>query len=192
MSIFSDIIEEVAPWLGAAITGGPVGLATLAAGKIAEAIGLGDSSIKAVTAALSAGNLTPEQKLALQNSEQDFKSRMVELGFQHEKDMVLADVSALIAVNATMQAEANNNANEEWYQKAWRPLNGFCVAIGSFVGVVASCVLFAFGIYAKDPNAISAIPQLAASLSMILAIPGAAVGITAWHRGKLQREEITK
>ena len=191
MSVFSDVIENLTPWLGAAITGGPVGLATLAAGKIASAVGLGDSSIKSVTDFLSSGSMTPEQKLALQNSEQDFKTKMTDLGFQHEKDMVLADVASLQAVNLTMQTELANSANETWYQKAWRPANGFCVAIGSFVGVVASCFLFGYAIIYKDSNAINAIPQLATSLSLILAVPGAAVGIAAWHRGKQQREEVS-
>lgn len=190
MSIFSDILEDVVPWLGAALTGGPVGLATMAAGKIASAVGLGDSSIKSVTDFLSSGSMTPEQKIALQNSEQEFKIKMTELGFQHEKDMVLADVASLQAVNLTMQAELANSANETWYQKAWRPANGFCVAIGSFVGVAASCFLFGYAIIYKDANAINAIPQLATSLGMILAVPGAAVGIAAWHKGKMQREEV--
>jgi roadblock/LC7 domain-containing protein len=104
-----------------------------------------------------------------------------------EKAERAADSMDLATVNATMVAEINNSANEAWYQKAWRPANGFCVAAGSFVGVVATCLLFYQAIIAKDVTALNAMPQLATALALILGVPGAAVGIASWHRGKEKR-----
>ena len=99
-----------------------------------------------------------------------------------------ADSADIASVNATMQKELDASDKEAWYQKAWRPANGFAVAIGSLASVLFVCYLFYVSIV--HPNAsvnmasvISVIPQLATSVAMILSVPGAAVGIAAWHRG---------
>jgi hypothetical protein len=42
----------------------------------------------------------------------------------------------------------------------------------------------------KDENALNAIPTFVSSIAMVLAVPGAAVGIKAWHRGRAQIAEI--
>jgi hypothetical protein len=53
--------------------------------------------------------------------------------------------------------------------------------------VVATCLLFYQAIIAKDVTALNAMPQLATALALILGVPGAAVGIASWHRGKEKR-----
>ena len=107
-----------------------------------------------------------------------------------------ADSADIASVNATMQKELDASDKEAWYQKAWRPANGFAVAIGSLASVLFVCYLFYVSIV--HPNAsvnmasvISVIPQLATSVAMILSVPGAAVGIAAWHRG-VQKVEDAK
>lgn len=117
-----------------------------------------------------------------------FQKDMATMEYAAEAKQADADVAQLQAVNATMQEELKNSSTESWYQKAWRPANGFCVALGSFLGVVTTCWLFYLALLGSHPEAIAAIPQLASSIAMILAVPGAAVGIAAWHRGMLQRE----
>ena len=37
---------------------------------------------------------------------------------------------------------------------------------------------------------LNVMPLFAGSVGAILAIPGAAVGITAWHKGMMQREQV--
>jgi hypothetical protein len=116
---------------------------------------------------------------------------MLKLSLEHELAQRQADSADLAQVNETMRAELVNAQGEAWYQKAWRPANGFAVAIGSLFATVGACYLCYVGIIQKDPSAIAAIPQLATSISLILAVPGAAVGIAAWHRGRMQREQIS-
>lgn len=81
---FEDILKTVAPWLGAALTG-PVGLATMAATTIASKLGLSDATVEGVKTALAGA--TPEQMLALKNSDNDFQLKMKELGFDNLEKM---------------------------------------------------------------------------------------------------------
>lgn len=187
---FNDVLKTVAPWLTTALTSGPVGVAVMAASKIAGALGLGDATVAGVKDALSTITLSGEQRLALQKEEHDFQLAMKRLGYDELKTLEENDTSRLIAVNQTMQKELDNSANESWYQKGWRPFNGFIVGFGSLIGVCYTCYLMDQAIRLKVPEALAAIPNVAIALTTILAVPGAAVGITAWHRGKLQREQV--
>ena len=96
----------------------------------------------------------------------------------------------IATVNETIRAELLNSQNEAWYQKAWRPANGFSIALGSFVAVLGATWLMYEGIVHGRSEAILAIPQLATGIAMILAVPGAAVGIAAWKRGSEQIERV--
>lgn len=75
---------------------------------------------------------------------------------------------------------------ETWYQKAYRPACGFAVAAGAFVGIIAITSITLVAVIKGDSIALSAVPGLATSMAMILGVPGAAVGIAAWHRGVQQ------
>lgn len=119
-------------------------------------------------------------------------STLVKMAVDYELAQSKIDADALAMVNTTMQTEAAQSANENWWQTGWRPFNGYIVGLGSFVALCAACYLFYLGIVQKDTNAISTIPQLAMAVATILAVPGAAVGITAWHRGKAQIAEVMK
>lgn len=116
------------------------------------------------------------------------QERILSLLIEAEKAERAADNADMTTVNQTMIEELRNSQNETWYQKGWRPANGFCVALGSFVSVVAMCWLMYEAIIGKDITALNAIPALATSIGLILAVPGAAVGITSWHRGMQQRK----
>lgn len=188
MSI-SSVANAVLPWLTAALSGGPVGVAAMAATKIASAIGLDSSStVEQVKNALT--GMSPADVIKLKTVEQEFQKEMQELGYKNEQFLANVDLEAIKTVNATMQVELLNSANEAWYQKAWRPANGFAVAAGSYTGVVFTCILFSQAIYYKDLTALNAIPQLAMALAAILAVPGAAVGITAWKRSVEKLEKL--
>ena len=186
---WESIFKGVAPWLTTALTSGPVGLAVMAAGQIAKALGLGDATVDGVKDALSNITLSGEQRLALQKEDHDFQAAMKKLGIEELQTLVNADVDIIKAVNATMQAESANSDKENWWQKGWRPFNGYIVGLGSLIGVLYTCYLMDMAIRLKIPEALAAIPNVAIALTTILAVPGAAVGITAWHRGKMQRGE---
>ena len=117
---------------------------------------------------------------------------LVKVAVDYELEQRKADSSDMAAVNATMQAEAAASAAENWWQTGWRPFNGYVLGLASLVSVVFTCYLFYLAIVQKDTAALGLVPQLASAIAMILAVPGAAVGISAWTRGKAQIAQIVK
>jgi hypothetical protein len=79
---FTSILKTVAPWLGTAI-GGPLG--GMAVNFIAGKMGLPESTIDAVKSAII--GMTPEQALALKESDQEFALHMQEMGFKQVTDL---------------------------------------------------------------------------------------------------------
>jgi hypothetical protein len=148
-------------------------------------------------------NAAPDQILATISSSSEALAKAKEFEQQHQQAMLRmaidyevasrqADSADLAAINESLREELRNSGTEAWYQKAWRPFNGFVVGLASLVAVVFTCYLFYVAIVLKDPTALNVIPQLATAIAMILAVPGAAVGITAWTRGKAQIEDIKR
>jgi hypothetical protein len=117
---------------------------------------------------------------------------LVKIAVDYELAQRSADSADLAAVNATMQAEAVASVRENWWQTGWRPFNGYVLGVASLVAVVFTCYLFYLAIVQKDAAALNIVPQLASAIAMILAVPGAAVGISAWTRGKAQVAQIMK
>ncbi len=92
-----------------------------------------------------------------------------------------------IAVNQTMQAESKS---EHWPQYSWRPFWGFLSAI-AFGFVTGLCCYLAFEAVLGDrPELLTSIPVLVSSFATLFAIPGAILGVTAWHRGQEKRERL--
>lgn len=172
----------IAGWLGGQkaeeVAGKVVGIAQQVTGQ---------SSPDATEAALAAD---PNLAFQFQKAVLDQQAHLAEIAADVTKAELATDTAQVQEVNTTMQAEVANSANESWYQKGWRPFNGFVVGLGSFVAVCFVCYLFYVAIIQKDLAALNMVPQLATAIAMILAVPGAAVGITAWHRGVLQRMQI--
>lgn len=186
-------LGEIAPWINAGINGGPVGVGMLAASKLAGVLGLStDQTPDSLKAAISNMKLTGDQQIALEKADNDFELQMRQAGYQNIQTLRKMDLDQIATINATMVVELQNSDKEAWYQKSWRPFCGFSVGAGSFMGVVVCGLLFWRAIIDKDPTALTAIPGLATSMAMILGIPGAAVGIAAWHRGVAQVEEAKK
>ena len=82
MSDWKKVLSTVAPWIGAAATGGVPALVGMAAAQLGSAFGkeiegTADAIAQAVTGA------TPEQMLALKSADNDFKMTMQRLGFEH-------------------------------------------------------------------------------------------------------------
>ena len=140
--------------------------------------------------ALSAIQADPTLALQFQTKVVESKVQMDQIASDDTKAQITADAQQVSDVNATMRAEDAASASMTPFQKNWRAFNGYVVGLGSFVAICATCYLFWKGIVQKDSNAINTIPQLAMAITMILAVPGAAVGITAWHAGQAQREQI--
>lgn len=178
------------PLLGAALPipgGAAIGTA------LAAVLGVGSANPADVIAKLQQDStaLAAAHQFELQHQE-----KLLELTTAAEVEERKADSADLAAVNATMAAEAANSASENWFQKGWRPFNGYVVGLGSFVAVCFVCYLFGQALTLKDAASIASVvgmvPQLATSIALVLGVPGAAVGITAWHRGVTQRIEAQK
>lgn len=187
-------IRKIAPVIGGAISG-PIGpLVNIGIATVSEAIlGKPDGTEEEVSAAIQKG-LSPDAIAALQKQDQDFKIRMQQVLNESEKNRLDAETQQVqeetkqqVAVNVTMQEESRNSAIEAWYQKGWRPYWGFISGTGFGIVVVFICYLAYLGIVNKDHEAIRMIPDLVTSFAELFAIPGAVLGITAWHRGKMQR-----
>lgn len=179
-------VSDILPWISAALTGGPIGIAGMAVKTVADYLGVKDTTIQSVTNALNGA--TPEQLLAMKSLDNDFALKMKAIGYQHETDLANNDLEQMRIINASLQSEISNSQNETWYQKAWRPACGFAVAIGSLFAVVMLCIAFILSIFYGKPELMAAMPAFASALALILAPPGAACGIAAWHKGMQQRE----
>ena len=105
------------------------------------------------------------------------------------QQQITAQVSAIAQANATAIAAVNSTMVAEAAQKRgyWRDACGWVVAGGSLLGVIATCWLFYQGLVEQNVQAIGLIPTLTLALTTLLAVPGSAVGITAWHDGKTQQ-----
>lgn len=179
----NELVKTVLPWISSALLGPAGGMAV---DFIADKLGLTEATVDKVKTVLNGS--TPEQLLALKSADNDFKFKMTELGYKNEEQLAMYDAQQIISVNQTMQAEAANSDKEAWYQKLWRPMNGFCVAFASGWTVYKVCDLFEIAIQSHDLTALNTIPSLVTSIAFILSIPGAAVGISAYQRGKQKRE----
>jgi roadblock/LC7 domain-containing protein len=176
------LLGAVLPVPGGAAIGAALGRAIGASGSNGTAGATADQIFATLTQ--SAEALQKAREFEAQHQE-----RLIAMSYENSQKMRAADSSDIATVNQTMQEEVKNAQNEDRVQRWWRPANGYAVAAGSFAGVIGSVGLFAYGIVTNNPQAISQIPVLASALATILAVPGAAVGITAWQRS---REKITR
>lgn len=101
------------------------------------------------------------------------------------------DVEQVKSVNATMQSEAQMKG-EHWFRWGWRPYNGYIVGTASLITVCGVLYLSYQAIVTKDLSTLNAIPVIVTAIATVLAIPGAAVGITAWTRGREKIEQFKK
>jgi hypothetical protein len=94
-----------------------------------------------------------------------------------------------MAVNQTMQAEAKS---EHWAQWFWRPFWGMLSAV-AFAFVCGLCCFLGYkAVVGGEPELLASIPILVSSFATLFAIPGAILGVTAWHRGAEKRERAKK
>jgi len=193
MSTWGDVaaaIAKEAPLLGTLVPGigTVVGAGVSAAASIvASALGTTPSP-DSVMDALKAD---PDALAKVRQAELDNQSKLADIAAERDKALWAAqvaqrqaDTADLGAVNATMQAEAA--AKQGGFNGSWRAMNGYVVAFASGLMVLFCGALFAMALITHQTQALAVIPELASAVALILSIPGAAVGITAWHAGRAQ------
>jgi roadblock/LC7 domain-containing protein len=179
---WSDIgrlIGKAAPVIGGILAGGIGPAIAGAAGLLGEALGC-EPTPDAIHQAVLA---SPDAAVKLAEIEATNRERLAGITAEVEKAQLAAEVESLKAVNETMRAEQHA---EHFIQWSWRPLNGYALAIGSLLSVLACGVLAFVAVFGRQPEAINMIPTLAAAFATVLAVPGAVCGVTAWHRGRAQ------
>ena len=172
------------PLLGT-VLGGPGGGAIGSA--LASTIGSNSTKPEDIIATLQS---SADAVVKAKQFEETHRETLMKMAYDYEVEQRKADSADVASVNTTMQAEATSSANENWWQKGWRPFNGYVLGVASLVTVGGVFFLAYLALSGKDANALNAIPTIVTSIAMVLAIPGAAVGITAWHRGRAQIAEI--
>lgn len=167
------------PLLGA-LLGGPAGGAIGA--LVASAIGGNADDPEGLSQILATN---PDALVKLRELEANKTVRLEELLTQQALGVLHEDTTRLVSVNTTMQGES---VSEHWPQYSWRPYWGFVSATAFGVVCVFVCVLAYKAIFSNKPEALAMIPQLVGAFTMLFGIPGAILGIAAWHRGVEKRQ----
>lgn len=157
--------------LGSAVPG-----ASFVTGMVADILGC-DNTPSAMDIALKKAD--PAKILELKTLQLQNKSRLQEIILGNETER-------LKAINETMQIESKS---EKWWQSGWRPFWGFISGVAFLFVCIMVCFLAYQAVSKADSNAMAMIPQLITTMSTLFAVPGAILGISAWHRGK---EKIEK
>jgi hypothetical protein len=163
---WSDIAKTVgsaAPLLGT-LLGGPAGAAVGA--MVASALGTGATPDE-VSQALA---VSPDAAIKLKQIEATRQVDLQTLVVQAEQNRLAAETSNLLAVNATMQAEAKS---EHWPTYSWRPFCGF---------VFGTMFL---GVYFVLPLARLPVPTVPTEAWFAI---GGVLGVASWFRGKAQAD----
>ena len=121
---WKSIVKTVAPMLGTAL-GGPFG--GIAGMAISKALGTSDANPDTLSAAIQ--NATPEQLVAIQKIEDDFKAQMAQMGF--------ADTEALEKIAADDRDSARKRQE---VVKDHTPAVGFYLITLGFFGFLAVMV----------------------------------------------------
>lgn len=176
-------VARFAPVVGT-ILGGPAGAVVGAAGAlVASALGVPptpDEVQKAMT-------VDPQAAVKIKELE---VTRQVELQKLLTSQVIAdrqADTEDQKNVNETMRVEANS---AHWPQWAWRPFIGFTFGLAFLAVCAFVCRLAYDAIWGGHPEAIAMIPQLVSAFTMLFAIPGGILGVSAWHRGQQKREAL--
>ena len=158
-----DWLNTIMP-TAATLLGGPA--AGIAVKFLADKLGAQKSTVDAVTTALQGAGETPEGRIKLAELDAQLKQHTLDIGLETER---LA-LSALQAVNATMQAEA---ASDHWPTYTWRPFVGFIFGI-MFLGTYFILPLMQIPVPTVPSEAWLAI--------------GGVLGVASWFRGKMQSD----
>lgn len=96
------------------------------------------------------------------------------------------DAKQVESVNQTMQEESKSGK-----PSSWREANGWVVAICTGTTILSTLMVFIYSVLTHDQEmlktVLSQLPAFIGSVAMLLTISGAAVGITAWHHGMVDR-----
>lgn len=167
MNALVEIVKSVLPFVGTAL-GGPLGAA--AATFVAGKLGMSDSSIGAVSDAISTLVGNPDQIAKMKEIDNEFKLHLATLGYESIEKLEEFNTRNIEAVNKTMQSET---ISDHWPSYSWRPFCGFIFGVTFF------------GVYFVLPLAKLPIPTIPSEAWLAI---GAVLGVASWFRGKMQAD----
>jgi hypothetical protein len=126
----------------------------------------------------------PNAVLKLRQFEIESKVELRRMTLAAETRRIEEETKQKQTVNETMIAEAKS---DHWWTSGWRPYWGYTSATAFFVIVCAICYFVGLAIKTKDLNLLMVLPQIVMAIVALFSIPGAILGVSAWHRGKMQR-----
>lgn len=179
-SDLANIVGTAAPVIGTLI-GGPAGAAVGA--LVASALGV-ENSPGAVQTAL---DRDPAALVRIKELELSHAAELQRLAVQAEGNRLAAETSAIQSVNVTMQAEA---ASIDPWSRRWRPFIGFIFGGSYGVTVLAVAVGFLVLAFTDPAGALIQLPGFVAAMTALFGPPAAILGVSAWHRGKMQVEAV--
>ena len=168
---WKGLLKKVAPTLATVLTGGNP-LAGLGVKALSDAVlGKPDGSEDEIALALQGA--TPKMLADIKVADQSFKLEMEELG-----------IDIIGAVNKTMRAESKS---DNWWTSGWRPYWGFVSGTAFLFVCGLVCYLMYEAVVNGKTEMMALIPPVITAFTTLFAVPGAILGVTAWHRGKMQR-----
>lgn len=168
-------LAKVAPLLGSAL--GPVG--GVAGAMVAAVLGV-DNEPEAITKGLE--NASPETIAELKRVQFENKTELAKIGFKVQIAEAEAAEKSIGHVNQTMQVETKS---EDAWTRRWRPFWGYVSAVAFFL----TCMAIGWSVLSGDAVVIKELGSIVMAITALFAIPGAILGVSAWHRGVKQRIE---
>lgn len=157
-----DFLKTLLPWIGAAATGGVPSLLTMAAGAVADALGVDvEPSKEGIEDAVR--NATPEQILALKQADNDFKLKAQAMGFEHEEEIArlkLDETKAFVA--DTSDARHTFGQNERVFWLGAVVLLTFAVLAG--FSLYGSYLILTKGVQGLDVGTVAAVATFIGSV----------------------------
>lgn len=169
-------VSKFAPVLGNALVPGVGGIAgTL----IAEALDV-DNEPENIQNALE--NITPEMEYRLKDVQSQNVLELRKLALQVEIARQAAEAKKISEINQTMRGEIKS---EDPWTRRWRPFWGYISGAAFFM----ICAAITYSIMAGQGMALKELGNIVIAIATLFSIPGAILGVTAWHRGVKQRVE---
>ncbi len=182
-----DVVKSglsfVAPLLSSAVipgSGGVVGP------MVANLLGV-DNEPNAIAKALE--NPNPDLVRQLKQIESDNAIELRKIAAQVEVARLVlegkeiaAGAESIESVNKSIRIEAT--AEDPWTRR-WRPFWGYMSAVAFFMicGAIGAAIIWGTNDILKE------LGSIVMSIAALFAIPGAILGVSAWHRGVKQRVE---
>lgn len=154
---FANILKTALPWIGAAATGNIPALVGMAAKTISDVTGV-DVAADAESIAKAYQGATPEQKLALQAQDYDFKLKWEAMANSHAETMqTLGLDETRVYVTDTADARKANSGNDAVFKLGIAIIITFGLLMGA---VLWGCYLLATGVKVVDNSLLAIVGSL--------------------------------